>query len=108
MGQNVPPFDGNRAMNLLHTQCEFGPRFPESEGHLKMKKFLVNFLQPLTDSLYVMDEKISHPYQRHYITLTNMGQKELDRVVEQRMSPLYISIHVTNPELRKKLFLYKV
>ena len=71
MGQNAPPFDGNRAMNLLHTQCEFGPRFPESEGHLKMKKFLVNFLQPLTDSLYIMDEKISHPYQRRYITLTN-------------------------------------
>ncbi len=71
MGQNAPPFDGNRAMNLLNTQCEFGPRFPESEGHLKMKKFLVNFLQPLTDSLYVMDEKISHPYERHYITLTN-------------------------------------
>ena len=45
MGQNAPPFDGNRAMNLLHAQCEFGPRFPESEGHLKMKKFLVNFSQ---------------------------------------------------------------
>ncbi len=44
MGQNVPSFDGNRAMNLLQTQCEFGPRFPESEGHLEMKNFLVNFL----------------------------------------------------------------
>jgi len=70
-GQNAPPFDGNRAMNLLQTQCDFGPRFPESEGHVKMKKFMVQFLQPLADSLYIMDEKIPHPYKRHYITLTN-------------------------------------
>ena len=43
----------------------------------------------------------------HYITMTNMGQRELDRIVEQRLSPLYISVHVTDAELRKKLFLYK-
>ena len=70
--QNAPPFDGNRAMKLLQTQCDFGPRFPESEGHVKMKKFMVQFLQPLADSLYIMDEKIPHPYKRHYITLTNL------------------------------------
>ena len=70
-GQNAPPFDGNRAMKLLQTQCDFGPRFPESEGHVKMKKFMVKFLQPLSDSLYIMDEKIPHPYKRNYITLTN-------------------------------------
>ena len=38
-GQNAPPFDGKRAMDLLITQCEFGPRFPESTGHKQMKKF---------------------------------------------------------------------
>jgi putative radical SAM enzyme (TIGR03279 family) len=43
----------------------------------------------------------------HYITLTNMGQNELNRIVEQRMSPLYLSVHTTDPELRKKLLLYK-
>ena len=71
LGQNVPPFDGNRAMALLQTQCDFGPRYPESEGHRKMKVFMAEFLKPLADSLYIMDEKIPHPYQRHYITLTN-------------------------------------
>ena len=70
-GQNAPPFDGNRAMDLLQTQCDFGPRFPGSEGHGQMKKFMYKFLKPISDSLYVMDEKISHPYQRRYITLTN-------------------------------------
>ena len=43
----------------------------------------------------------------HYITMTNMGQNELNRVVEQRLSPLYISVHVTDIEQRQKLFLYK-
>jgi len=43
----------------------------------------------------------------HYITMTNMGQNELNRIVEQRMSPLYISVHVTDIQQRQKLFLYK-
>jgi len=42
----------------------------------------------------------------HYITMTNMGQNELNRIVEQRLSPLYISVHVTNIQQRQKLFLY--
>lgn len=43
----------------------------------------------------------------HYITMTNMNSVELDRIVEQRLSPLYISVHTTDVELRKKLLLYK-
>ena len=43
----------------------------------------------------------------HYITMTNMGKNELNRIVDQRLSPLYISVHVTDAEMRKKLFLYK-
>ncbi|SVC40303.1 uncharacterized protein METZ01_LOCUS293157, partial [marine metagenome] len=70
-GQDIPSFDGNRAMDLLVKQCTFGPRFPGSDGHLQMKAFLEKFLHPLSDSLYIMNEKISHPYERRYITLTN-------------------------------------
>ena len=35
-----------------------------------------------------------------------MGQKDLDRVVQQRLSPLYVSVHITDAQLRKELFLY--
>ena len=42
----------------------------------------------------------------HYITMTNMGWKELKRVVEQRLTPLYISVHVTQPDKRLEMFLY--
>jgi len=71
LSQNIPHFDGKRSMKLLIEQCDLGPRYPESEGHLLMKQYLLNFLHPISDSLYVMDEKIPHPYKRHYITLTN-------------------------------------
>lgn len=38
--------------------------------------------------------------------MTNMGWKELKRVVEQRLTPLYISVHVTQPDKRLEMFLY--
>jgi len=62
----------------------------------------------MRDALYFRDGdfRMSFLYG-HYITMTNMGWKELQRVVDQRLSPLYISVHVTDPELRRKMFLYK-
>ena len=42
----------------------------------------------------------------HFITMTNLGWKELKRIVEQRLSPLYVSVHVTDPDKRLEMFLY--
>jgi putative radical SAM enzyme (TIGR03279 family) len=39
----------------------------------------------------------------NYITLTNLPESELDRIVEQRLSPLYVSVHATEPELRTRV-----
>jgi len=39
----------------------------------------------------------------NYITLTNLTPKELDRIVEQRLSPLYVSVHTTEQELRTRM-----
>ena len=62
----------------------------------------------MRDGMYFRDGDYRLSYLHgHYITLTNMGQNELNRIVTQCMSPLYISVHVTEPELRQKLFLYK-
>ena len=36
----------------------------------------------------------------NYITLTNLHEKELDRIIEHRLSPLYVSVHSTDPDLR--------
>ncbi len=61
----------------------------------------------LRESLYFRDGdyRLSFLYG-NYITMTNMGTRDLERIVEQRLSPLYISVHATEPELRRKLFLY--
>ena len=42
----------------------------------------------------------------HFITMTNMGWKQLKRIVEQQLSPLYVSVHVTDPDKRLEMFLY--
>ncbi len=39
----------------------------------------------------------------NYVTLTNVSDVELDRIVARRCSPLYISVHATDPDLRARL-----
>ena len=62
----------------------------------------------MRDGMYFRDGDYRMSYLHgHYITMTNMGQNELERIIDQRLSPLYISVHVTDPKLRQSLFLYK-
>ena len=42
----------------------------------------------------------------HFITMTNMGWKQLKRIVQQKLSPLYISVHATDPDKRNQMLLY--
>ena len=39
----------------------------------------------------------------NYITLTNLSEKDIDRIIEMHISPVNISVHTTNPELRVKM-----
>ena len=39
----------------------------------------------------------------NYITLTNLAERDLSRIVEQRLSPLYVSVHATDPDLRARM-----
>lgn len=41
--------------------------------------------------------------QGSFITLTNLTDHDWQRIIDQRLSPLYISVHTTNPELRQKM-----
>jgi len=56
----------------------------------------------LRKSLYFKDEdfRLSFLYG-NYVTLTNISKKDLQRIVDQRLSPLYISVHSTDLEVRK-------
>ncbi len=39
----------------------------------------------------------------NYVTLTNMKRDELDRIIRYRMTPVNVSVHATNPQLRRKM-----
>lgn len=39
----------------------------------------------------------------NYVTMTNMGQDDIDRIIKYHMSPVNVSVHTTNPELRVKM-----
>ena len=56
------------------------------------------------DTLWLRDDdfRLSFTYGS-YVTLTNLGPKGMERLVEQRISPLYVSVHATEPEVRIRL-----
>lgn len=39
----------------------------------------------------------------NFVTLTNVSEAEFDRIIERRASPLYVSVHTTDPELRCRM-----
>jgi len=45
----VPVFPGDRAMELLERQVEFGPRVPGSEAHGEALEWMVSFLDGVAD-----------------------------------------------------------
>lgn len=54
------------------------------------------------DTLYIRDEDYRFSFLfGNYITLTNLTRKDKERIFEQKMSPLYISVHTTDLELRR-------
>jgi putative radical SAM enzyme (TIGR03279 family) len=62
----------------------------------------------MRQSIYFCDEDYRYSFlYGNYITLTNLEEKELNRIVQLRLSPLYISVHATDPEVRKSIFRYR-
>ena len=58
----------------------------------------------LRESLYFKDDDSRLSFiHGNYITLTNMTDKDIARIVKMRFSPINISVHTTNPELRVKM-----
>ena len=55
-------------------------------------------------SLHLKDDdfRLSFTYGS-YVTLTNLGPKGFQRLIDQRLSPLYVSVHATEPAVRERL-----
>ena len=55
-------------------------------------------------SLYVKDDDFRLSFLHgNYITLSDLDEASFQRILEQRLSPLYVSVHATDPELRWRL-----
>ncbi len=66
--------------------------------------FIYQLPKGMRRSLYVKDDdfRLSFLYG-NYTTLTRFTEFDLERVVDEGLSPLYVSIHSTNPELRAEM-----
>lgn len=58
----------------------------------------------MRESLYFKDDdsRLSFLFG-NYITLTNLSEREIDRIIKMHISPINISVHTTNPELRVRM-----
>ena len=83
-----PTFDGIRRCS---NSCEFC--------------FVVQMAPGLRRSLYVKDDDYRHSFLfGSYVTLTNLEETDWERIGEQSLSPLYVSVHATGPDLRRRMF----
>ena len=66
--------------------------------------FIDQLPKGLRDSLYFKDDdsRLSFLFG-NYITLTNITEHEIERIINMHISPINISVHTTNPELRVKM-----
>ncbi|HVP35992.1 MAG TPA: DUF512 domain-containing protein [Terriglobales bacterium] len=58
----------------------------------------------LRKSLYFKDEDYRLSFLHgNFITLTNLSENDIQRIIDQRLSPLYISVHTTDESLRRQI-----
>lgn len=58
----------------------------------------------MRETLYFKDDDSRLSFlQGNYITLTNMKEKDVDRIIKMQLAPINISVQTTNPELRCKM-----
>jgi putative radical SAM enzyme (TIGR03279 family) len=102
---------GSRKMNLRIKKeegavfgMEFGPFRVMTCKNNCIFCFVKQLPPGLRKTLYVKDEdyRMSFLYG-NYITLSNLSREEKKRIIEQRLSPLFISVHSTNRAVRNRL-----
>ncbi len=104
--------DGERTVKATKTEyeelgLEFDTYLMDKERSCKNKCifcFIDQLPKGMRESLYYKDDdsRLSFLFG-NYITLTNLTQHEIDRIIKMHISPVNISVHTTNPELRCKM-----
>lgn len=58
----------------------------------------------MRDTIYFKDDDTRLSFlQGNYVSLTNMKEKDIERIIEYKLAPINISVHTTNPELRCRM-----
>ena len=66
--------------------------------------FIDQLPKGMRKSLYFKDDDSRLSFLHgNYITLTNLKQRDVDRIIEMHISPVNVSVHTTNPELRVQM-----
>jgi putative radical SAM enzyme (TIGR03279 family) len=66
--------------------------------------FIDQLPKGLRKTLYFKDDDTRLSFlQGNYVTLTNMKEEEIERIIKYRINPINISVHTTNPDLRKRM-----
>ena len=66
--------------------------------------FIDQLPKGMRSSLYFKDDDTRLSFLHgNYVTLTNLTDRDVDRIIEMHMSPVNVSIHTTDPELRVKM-----
>lgn len=83
----APTFDGIR---LCRNRCDFC--------------FIHQMPPGMRHTLYVRDDDYRYSFLfGNFVTLTNLTEDDWTRLAEQRLSPLYVSVHATDPTLRARI-----
>lgn len=83
-------FEKSNEIRTCHNRCVFC--------------FVDQMPKGMRESLYVKDDDYGMSFScGNFVTLTNLSDEGLDRIVRLKLSPLYVSVHTLNGELRKKL-----
>ena len=66
--------------------------------------FIDQLPKGLRETLYFKDDDSRLSFlQGNFVTLTNLKEADIDRIIRYRISPINVSVHTTDPELRKKM-----
>lgn len=66
--------------------------------------FVDGLPEGLREALYIRDDDYRLSFRfGHFATLTNLKPRDLSRIIEYRLSPLYVSVHATDPAIRRRL-----
>lgn len=82
--------DDGMALRTCHNNCIFC--------------FVAQMPEGMRETLYVKDDDYRQSFLcGNFVTLTNLKDKDVKRIIEYKLSPLYISVHTANGELREKM-----